>query len=302
MNNANTYNGRCGRRVVILIIIAAVASVLSVTAQRRITPVEPSAATTGSAREKNVEVDPKANLVEQKDATGNVIYVDTITGKEWVDTTAVKTKAKMKYPLLEAVTVGINFFDPAMRIFGQHYGGIDAWAELSLHNRYKPIFEFGMGSCNDTPDGMNFTFKTKMSPYFRIGMNYNIFYNNSPDYQFCVGLRYGFTPYSYEVTGVTVDEGYWNDPSQFSIPSQSTTAGFLEIVAGVKVKIYKHFSMGWNVKYHTLLHEGKSTYGEPMYIPGYGKRGNALTGSFSIIYTIPLGKPSTDSDNNSTKQ
>ena len=30
--------------------------------------------------------------------------------------------------------------------------------------------------------------------------------------------------------------------------------------------------------------------GKPMYIPGFGKRGNALTGSFSIIYTIPLNK------------
>ena len=129
-----------------------------------------------------------------------------------------------------------------------------------------------------------------VSPYFKIGLNYNIFYNNSPDYQFNVGVRYGFTPFKWSVTAGTISDGYWQENTAASIPSQSATAGYFEFTAGVKVKIWRWLSMGWTARYHALLHEGKSAFGEPMYIPGYGKRSSHFTGSFSIIYTLPLNK------------
>lgn len=259
-------------------------------AQRRVTPVNPGPGTQGTV-EKKTEVNPRRNVVERADAEGNVVLVDTITGQEWVDSTAVAgEKKKMIYPLLQSVDVGVNLWEPLMRIFGQHYGLFDVWGELSLHNRYKVNLEIGLGSCNDTPDGQNFTYKSKPAPYFKIGGGYNIFYNSNPDYQFNVGLRYGYSSFSYEVTNVTVDEGYWNSPSQVSIPSQSGSAGYLELVAGVKVKIAGPISLGWNLRYHTILHESGGKYGKPMYIPGYGKRGNSITGTFSVIYTLPLNK------------
>ena len=277
----------------IKIIMAAIVTVLTIAAseaQRRITPVTPPATTSANnpQPENKREADPKANLAETKDAQGNIIFIDTISGKEWVDTTARKGSTKMIYPLLESVTVGVNLWDPAMRLLGQHYGGADVWGELSLHNRYKPVVEFGMSSCNDTPDGQNYTFKSPLAPYFKIGANYNIFYNNNPQYQFLVGVRYGFTPFKYEVSQFTLDDSYWGETQQLSIPSQSATAGYFEFLAGVRVMLGRGISLGWNVKYHTLLHESKSTYGKPMYIPGYGKRGGSFTGSFSISYTIPL--------------
>lgn len=262
---------------------------LAADAQRRVTPVAPRPGTLGNEQPKRV-VDPRRNVVEQRDAQGKIVLVDTVTGLEWVDTTAVAQVKKMQYPLLHSVAVGVNVWDPFMRILGQHYGLFDVWGELSLHNRYKPIVEIGLGTANDTPDGMNYTYKSKLAPFFKIGLNYNIFYNSNPDYQFNVGVRYGFSAFSFEVTDVTVDEGYWDDPSHFSIPSQSTTAGYFEFVAGVKVKIVGPLSLGWNLRYHSIIHEGKAPMGKPMYIPGFGKRGNALTGSFSIIYTIPLNK------------
>lgn len=283
--------------VFITLILTGISSMESL-AQRRITPVEPKAGTIGTpVQPKNDEPTRPTSLEERKDAQGNIVLVDTITGQEWVDSTAITRKAKMIYPLLESVSVGVNIWDPVMKMFGQKYGGMDVWAELSLHNRYKPIFEFGMSSCDDTPEEMNYTFKSKLAPYFRIGMNYNIFYNNSPNYQFCVGMRYGFTPFTYQVTDVTVSDGYWNEPTHFDLPRQSTTAGYFELVASVKVMIIKSFSLGWSIKYHSILHEGKSQYGKPMYIPGFGKRGNSFTGSFSIIYTIPLNNRPIESVN-----
>ena len=275
-------------------ILAALCCALPSAAQRKITPVKPApAATTNPQQQRPVrEVDPKANLAEARDAQGNIIFIDTVSGTEWVDTT-IRKSAKMIYPLLESVTVGVNLWDPAMRLLGQDYGGADIWAELSLHNRYKPVVEFGLSSANITPDGKNYTFHSPLAPYFRIGANYNIFYNNNPAYQFLTGVRYGLTFYKYDISEFTLDDPYWGISQQFSIPSQSATTGFFEFVAGVRVMLGKQISLGWMAKYHAILHESKAPYGKPMYIPGYGKRGGAFSASFSISYTLPLGKPST---------
>lgn len=271
------------------IVAVCMALVVPCLAQRKITPVKTRPAT-GGVVEQPETVDPKANLAERRDAEGHVVFVDTVTGQEWVDTTLVKKDKSMIYPLLESVTVGVNVWDPVMRILGSDYGIGDVWAELSLHNRYKPVVEFGLGACDITPDGQNYTFHSPMAPYFKIGINYNFLYNNNPRYQLYAGIRYGFTPFKYQVKNVTMSPGYWDDPVEFSIPSQSASAGYFEFLAGLRVDIFKAISLGWSVKYHAVLHESAAPYGKPMYIPGFGKRGTAFTGSFSISYTIPLNK------------
>ena len=134
---------------------------MTVSAQRRVTPVTPS--TGGAQNAEKTEID-RSRLAEKHDANGNIILVDTVTGKEFVDTTAMIPMTKMIYPLMDAVTVGVNIWDPAMRLFGQKYGLGDVWAELSLHNRYKPVFEAGIGMIDDTPSGNNYTFKSGAAP------------------------------------------------------------------------------------------------------------------------------------------
>lgn len=274
-------------RLLTLLIVAAVG--LQMSAQRRVTPVQPTAPGTTPNVEREKKID-RSRLVEMPDANGNVVLVDTVTGKEFVDSTLLAAPPKMEYPLLHEVIVGVNLWNGLMRATGAHYGLGDVWAEVSLHNRYFPFLAIGLDNCNDTPDDMNFTFRTPVSPYVKIGASYNFFYNSNPDYKLQVGMRYGFTNYKWSVDDVTVDEGYWGDPSHFSIPDQKSTAGYFELTFGLKVKVFKSWSLGWNIIYHSILHETKSAVGKPMFIPGYGKRGSTMTGSFSLMYTIPLNK------------
>lgn len=259
-------------------------------AQRRITPVEPTPGTKGTPveKKKSTEVD-RSRLQEQKDANGNIILVDTVTGQEWVDTTVVKKKF-MIYPRIYQVAAGVNLWDPLMRILGQSYGVASVWGELNMHNRYFPTAEIGLGTADITPDEGNYTFKSPMAPFIKVGINYNVFYNSDPRYKFLVGVRYGFTPFSYRVTGTLTDD-YWGTSTPVDIPRQNSTAGYFEFLAGVRVNIIGNFSLGWDLRFHTILHESKATYGKPMYIPGYGKRNGSLTGSFSISYTFELNHP-----------
>lgn len=207
----------------------------------------------------------------------------------------------MEYPLLHEVIAGVNVWDPIMRALGQKYGLGDVWAELSIHNRYFPFFAIGLGTINETPVDKNFTFKSPVAPYFKIGGSYNFFYNSNPDYRLQMGLRYGFTTYKWSALDVTVDEGYWGTPSTYSLKDIGNTAGYLEVTFGIKVKIAGNFSAGWTIVYHSIPHESKSAYGNPMYIPGYGKRNGAISGNFSIMYTIPINKRQPPRLNNQKK-
>lgn len=280
------------RHAYIIIMLLALTVVVPTIAQRRITPVNnPS---TRTQPRKDAEAD-SARALEQRrarsrhyhDENGNIVMVDTLTGVEWVDSGMLPKAPPMKYPLLHELSVGVNVFDPLMRAFGQHYGGADAFVQMSLHNRYFPVFEFGLGAANTTPAENNYTYKTPLSPYFKIGLDYNFVYNSNPDYRFFAGLRYGFSPFKFNVKG-TLDDPYWGETSQIEIPSTSVTAGWFELAAGLRVHLWGPVLAGWTVKYHSILHRSRPAVGDAWYIPGYGSSTSSLGFAFNIVYTIPF--------------
>jgi len=265
--------------------------------QRRITPVETPATTTIPINElendtARINARIRASMAHYLDENGNIIYIDTITGREWRDSTAMLRKIPMKYPLFTSASVGIDIWNPIMRAFKQHYGLIDFSIKANLHNRYQPVFETGLGLAKNTPADNNFTYRSPLSTYFRIGCDYNFLYNSTPDYQFTLGLRYGISPFSYSITDITINSDYWGETSRPEIPSQKATAGWWELAIGLRVKLFGPISAGWTFRYHQILHESKAPHGRPWYIPGYGSRQGAITGSFTIYYTLPLGSQS----------
>ena len=126
-----------------------------------------------------------------------------------------------------------------------------------------------------------------MSVYFKIGIDYNFLYNSNPDYKWFVGARYGFAPFKWGLPSATPAPGYWGDLPGFTLPDQSATAGWMEFSVGLRVKLWKNISAGWRLIFHSLIHESKNEHGKPWYIPGYGTRGQSITGSFSLSYTLP---------------
>lgn len=268
--------------------------------QRRITPIKnpdntPVAAdstkTKGTTKlPDGTEVPERpASVVEMKDMHGHVVLVDTISGVEYRDT--ILTQApKLIYPFMDAVSAGVNLWDPVMRALGQKYGLIGFWGELSIHNWFKPYVEIGLGMADNTPKDENYTYKSSMAPYFKIGLNYNFLYNSNPDYTVYLGLRYGMTHFNYQIDNVIIDQGYWDENQTINVPKQTATVGYAEFLVGLRVMIYKNFYLGWELKAHTILHKGSHKNGNPWYIPGYGTDPSLFTGSFSLSYRLPLDK------------
>ena len=265
----------------------------SANAQRRVTPVTPASpmrAPVDSAliRQRALEAR-RARSTQYTDDQGKTIMVDTVTGTEWVDSTMLPKKPKMLYPKIYEVSVGLNIWDPVMRVFGQDYGigGVDV--RLNMHNRYIPTLEVGLGQASHTADEYGYTYRSPLAPYAKVGIDYNFLFNSDPAYQLYGGLRYGFSPFKYEVTGATDPGTYWGDKTTFEIPSQSASAGWLEVVLGLRVRLWGNISAGWALRYHSILHQSHPVSGDPWYIPGYGTTSSPLSGSITISYTIPLG-------------
>ena len=192
------------------------------------------------------------------------------------------------YPLLTSLDVSVNVGDVLLAAFGQHYGGLDVGATLNMWNRVQPVLELGMGMAKDTPEDLNFTYKGKLSPYARLGVNYNFLFKKDPRYRFVAGVRLGASTYKFDVSDVTVTSPYWDEAQQFSLTGRSGRALWGEFLAGIMVELTHRVSVGWQVKYHGLFGEKKDAQAQAWYIPGYGARGKRWAFALQVAYTIPL--------------
>ena len=139
-----------------------------------------------------------------------------------------------------------------------------------------------------TPDDMNFTYRAKPSPYFKVGANYNFMFKSDPDYQIFAGIRLGYSSFAYDVTDVHYVNSYWQEDIPFDITGQRSHALWGEAGIGIKVRLAGQLSMGWMIRYHSLFKCADKEHSRPWFIPGYGPRNNSLGLSVSLYYTLPL--------------
>ena len=192
------------------------------------------------------------------------------------------------YPRLTDLTLGIDIAQPLFMAFGQSYASTGVHATLNMWNRLQPTVELGLGWAKSTPDDMNFTYRGKPSPYFKVGANYNFMFKNTPDYQALFGIRLGYSTFSYDVTDVHYVNSYWQEDLYLDIKDQHSHALWGEAGVGLKVRLIDRLSMGWMVAYHGIFNYGKSDNSKPWFIPGYGPRSGSLGFSLTVNYTLPL--------------
>jgi len=260
----------------ILLTAISLCMALSVSGQRNVTPVESD------------DKKPKQPTLHYYDKHGKPLDEPVLFLAD-LDTVKKPTAAPV-YPKIYSTSIGLNIWDMAMALAGQSYKGLDIWADLSLHNWIFPTAELGIGWANHRPKEGDYNYKGKPSFYAKVGVNYNFLYKSNPDYQFFLGVRLGVSHFGYEITDISIRSDYWQQDNRFSITDQSATALYGEALAGVKVKIWKNFSMGWTFRYHGMFKCTDGSMSTPAYIPGFGSKTGKISASFSLIYTIPLAR------------
>ena len=197
-----------------------------------------------------------------------------------------------RYPLLTDLSIGVNLVEPLFMAFGQSYASADVNATLNMWNRLQPTVELGLGWAKNSPDGMNFTYHGKPSPYFKLGANYNFLFKNSPDYQALIGIRLGYSTFGYDVTDVNYYGGYWQEGITYQLKGEHSHALWGEAGIGLKVKLFDRLSMGWMIRFHGIFDYGKNAHSKPWFIPGYGPRSSSLGLSLGLSYTLPFNRAS----------
>ena len=210
-------------------------------------------------------------------------------------------RAYKRYPMLTDLSLGLNVAEPLLMAFGQSYASVDVNATLNMWNRIQPTIELGMGWAKSTPDGQNFTYRAKPSPYFKLGANYNFLFKNSPDYQAYLGVRLGYSTFSYDITDVNYTNSYWDEHLGYDIKGEHAHALWGEAGVGIKVKLWNQLSLGWMMRFHNIFNYSKNEHSSPWFIPGYGHRNRSLGFSLSIYYTLPLHYRESNGDKNVTQ-
>ena len=190
------------------------------------------------------------------------------------------------YPLFTDLTIGLNIAEPLFMALGQSYASTDVSATLNMWNRLQPTVELGIGWANNSPDGMNFTYKCKPSPYFKVGANYNFLFKSAPDYQAIVGIRLGYSTFGYDVNDARYMNSYWREDIGYNITGERSHALWGEAGVGLKVKLWDRLSMSWMIRYHGIMNYGKNKNSKPWFIPGYGPRSSSLGLSLGIYYRL----------------
>lgn len=201
--------------------------------------------------------------------------------------TVQKPKSKPIYPCFSGISIGADFGDGVLMLAGQKYSSYGVWADVSLWNWLFPVVEAGVGFADRQPKNSDFRYKGKLSPYTKLGFNYNFLYKSNPDYRFHLGLRVGWSSFRYDADDYATD----NDKGYLSLTNQKGSAVWGEILGGIRVKIAGNFSMGWDVRYHYKFHVKSESAFQPWFIPGYGAD-SPIAFSLSAIWNLPYGRPS----------
>lgn len=211
-----------------------------------------------------------------------------------------KTPPEIEYPLYNGVLVGIDLWGLGSGLFGGDFLSSEVVACVDLKHRFFPTVELGYGK-TDSWNETGIHYKSG-APYFRVGMDYNALYKKKHGNMILVGLRYGYSSFGYDIESMGVSDPIYggtplnpnltDDVWGGSIPYDHHMDGamhWLEFCLGIRACVWKSIYMGVGIKYHFNLSETKGQYGDPWYVPGFGKYGNnALGVQYTIMYKLPF--------------
>lgn len=188
-------------------------------------------------------------------------------------------------------------FSISTDLFGYAYSMIEDYIsgevaiEANFGNKFYPVFEAGYGSSDVTDDIFGIHYKSS-APYYRVGVNYN-FTNKTgesprPNYIFGAA-RFGWTRAKYDVSAPPITDPVWGGSVSLDLIDVENYYSWMELGAGVKVKIWKNLNMGWCIRYKVRLNQTSGNNSRIWYVPGFGNsRHTTWGGTYSIIYDIPL--------------
>lgn len=238
---------------------------------------------------------PTSNSLERKKIVGEIPEAP----KKATAKPSTATKTDTVVPVKKdryGVRVGVDLYKLTRGLYDSNYKGIELVGDYRLTKNYYAAAELGSEDKTTEDDRLNTTTK---GTYLKVGFDYNV-YENWLDMEniISIGLRGGFSTFSQELNSFKIYNPYpyWGEmpPKTSGEKFNGLTAGWIEVVAGVKVKVYNNIFVGFSLRMNMLVLDKKpSDNFENLYIPGFNRTyaGNFGAGfNYTITYFVPLYK------------
>ncbi|WP_413998817.1 DUF6048 family protein [Flavobacterium sp. W1B] len=191
--------------------------------------------------------------------------------------------------------VGVDLFKLTRALYDKDYKGIEFVGDYRLTKKYYLAAELGNENKTTDDDRLNFTTK---GSYLKAGFDYNA-YENWLDMEniISIGMRYGFSTFNQELNSYKI---YNSNPYFGQVPAivsgekfNGLSAHWIEVVGGVKAKIFDNVFMGFSVRLNTLISNKKPDNFDNLYIPGFNRTYNGSFGvgfNYTVTYFVPIYK------------
>lgn len=193
------------------------------------------------------------------------------------------------------IRVGADLSKIARTLFDSDYQGLELVGDYRLTKKYFLAGELGNENKTTNDDQINFTTK---GTYFKVGFDYNA-HENWLDLEniISIGLRYGVSTFSQELNSYEV---YNPNPYFGEVPDTQSgksfgglSAQWVEVVAGVKTRVFDNFFVGFSLRANRLVSNQKPGGFDNLYIPGFNRTYDGDFGvgfNYTVTYFIPIYK------------
>lgn len=205
------------------------------------------------------------------------------------------------FPLYNGVSVGVDLWGIGSSVLGSDFLSSEISVDVNLKNRFFPVAEIGYGS-TDTWSDKGTHYKSS-APYFRIGVDYNALFKKTFKNYLFVGFRYAASSFNYDIEAPSIGDPIfggsignshqideiWGGSLPFNHKGMKGSMQWLEICFGLRAHIWKELYMGWSLRMKYRTSSSPDTYGDPWYVPGFGKyNSNTMGITYTIIYKLPF--------------
>ena len=193
------------------------------------------------------------------------------------------------------IRVGADLSKIARTIYDSDYQGLELVADYRLTKKYFLAGELGNENKTTNDDQINFTTK---GTYFKVGFDYNV-HENWLDLEniISIGLRYGVSTFSQQLNSYEVynPNPYFGEiaDTQSGKNFGGLSAQWVEVVAGVKTRVFDNFFVGFSLRANRLVSNQKPGGFDNLYIPGFNRTYDGDFGvgfNYTVTYFIPIYK------------
>lgn len=239
--------------------------------------------------------EPNTKTTVEQDLKVTETNIPTKKGKSEKKLEAVKSDTIKPKTDRYGIIVGVDLNKVVRSLYDSDYKGIGFVADYRLTKKF---YLFGaIGNENVTTDDTQLNSTAKGS-YAKFGFDYNV-YENWLDMEnlITVGMRGGFSTFSQQLNSYDI---YNPNPYFGQVPTVESgivydglTASWVEFAAGVNVKVFNNFYVGFSLQLKVLVTNVEPTNFENLYIPGFNRTydGNFGAGfNYTVSYFLPIYK------------